>query len=290
MCKWVSLKIVTHIILVIICVCYMCNKKPKIVMKGYKQYDRFVNDMRNVLLWSPIGDIKGEEQLPFFKRKCRFHNCYVTNNRLLLGDTRLFDAIIFNSNSTNLDLPKYRSSGQKYVFLSKQSADAFPVCDAIFDDFFNWTWTYRTDSEIKIRFYSILNLAGEDLGASEYFKWYTKMDPVDYNFKSSLANKYKAAAWFVDDCNTISKREDFVEDLKKSLGKYNLTVDIYGACGDMKCKRKTMAACYWKLKRTYYFYLAFEDSFDKDYVTDSVVHGMKNNAVPVVYGGADYDK
>ncbi|VVD00336.1 unnamed protein product [Leptidea sinapis] len=46
----------------------------------------------------------------------------------------------------------------------------------------------------------------------------------------------------------------------------------------------------YPLKRTYYFYLAFEDSLADDYITDAVLIGYNNNAVPVVYGGAAYER
>ena len=39
------------------------------------------------------------------------------------------------------------------------------------------------------------------------------------------------AAWFVSNCYTHSGRDDFTRELKKYIA-----VDIYGACGDLKCQ------------------------------------------------------
>lgn len=69
-----------------------------------------------------------------------------------------------------------------------------------------------------------------------------------------------------------------------------MTIDIFGKCGNMECRRKTMKPCLWKLRKLYFFYLALEDSFAEDYVTKTVLFAYENNAVPIVYGGADYQR
>lgn len=38
------------------------------------------------------------------------------------------------------------------------------------------------------------------------------------------------------------------------------------------------------------FYLAFENAIDHDFVTGSVLRAFNNDAVPVVYGGANYER
>ncbi|XP_075982374.1 alpha-(1,3)-fucosyltransferase C-like [Anticarsia gemmatalis] len=116
------------------------------------------------------------------------------------------------------------------------------------------------------------------------------MKSIDKLSKSLLQSKSKAAAIFLDKCNTTSKREKFIKQLQIELAKYNLTVDIFGKCGPLKCARKSMNACYYRLKTTYYFYLAFEDSIAPDYITTSVLNGYLHNTVPIVYGGAKYTK
>lgn len=116
------------------------------------------------------------------------------------------------------------------------------------------------------------------------------MRPIDATFISQLTSKTKAAAIFLDKCESRSKREIFLRKLTEELSKFNLTIDVYGKCGTKQCRRNTMNSCYWKLRKIYYFYLAMEDSFAEDFVTESVVFGYKNNAVPVVYGLANYEK
>ena len=43
------------------------------------------------------------------------------------------------------------------------------------------------------------------------------------------------------------------------------------------------------LERDYKFYLAFENSICRDYVTEKFFKSMLYSTVPIVYGGADYE-
>ena len=53
----------------------------------------------------------------------------------------------------------------------------------------------------------------------------------------------------------------------------SLQVDIYGSCGNYSCPRT--AKCFNKLDTEYKFYLAFENSNCKDYITEKFfVNGL----------------
>lgn len=43
------------------------------------------------------------------------------------------------------------------------------------------------------------------------------------------------------------------------------------------------------LEQNYKFYLSFENSFCKDYVTEKLFNILQKNVVPIVYGAVDYD-
>lgn len=95
--------------------------------------------------------------------------------------------------------------------------------------------------------------------------------------------KTKMAAWFVSNCNTDSSRSR----LTKTLQQY-ISVDVYGKCGPFQCPRSRSADCYTLLERDYKFYLSFENSLCKDYVTEKFFKILLYNVVPVVYGKTNY--
>ena len=58
-------------------------------------------------------------------------------------------------------------------------------------------------------------------------------------------------------------------EFAKQLSKH-IALDIYGKCGSMKCPLTKKRECYTKLKRDYKFYLAFENSNCKGYITEKL--------------------
>ena len=60
----------------------------------------------------------------------------------------------------------------------------------------------------------------------------------------------------------------------RELGKY-INVDIYGACGSKRCPRTNTNKCFSILDKEYKFYLAFENSNCKEYITEKFfVNGL----------------
>jgi len=128
-----------------------------------------------------------------------------------------------------------------------------------------------------------------------------------------IKNKTKLVAWVVSRCGVGSKRDDYVNELKKYI-----TVDVYGKCGSLKCDNKSgdienlnpPTGCSKLLKfllfclvykslirllfkgelmeRNYKFYLAFENAIGPDYMTEKFYNTLLFSTVPIVYGGADY--
>ncbi|KAI8440869.1 hypothetical protein MSG28_009172 [Choristoneura fumiferana] len=167
-----------------------------------------------------------------------------------------------------------------------ESSDNQPICDSILDGFFNWTATYKLNSDIKLPYMLIRNKSGHIVGPSVDMTW--DNDMPEYNETSK--NKTRAAAWFVSHCHTRSKREKYAEKLESELHHHNLTLDVYGKCGNLSCTRKQDSQCFELLKNTYFFYLSFENSFAEDYITEKVKNALLNDVVPIVYGAANYSR
>ena len=123
-------------------------------------------------------------------------------------------------------------------------------------DVFNWTSTYRSDSTI-VAPYERWQYYNDNVIAKE--------QPKDY-----AANKTKAVAWFVSNCGARNGRLDYAKELQK-----HIQVDIYGSCGTKRCPRSQADQCFKLLDRDYKFYLAFENSNCKDYITEKFfVNGL----------------
>ncbi|CAL4165914.1 unnamed protein product, partial [Meganyctiphanes norvegica] len=145
---------------------------------------------------------------------------------------------------------------------------------------FNWTMHFRQDSDVSIP-YGVISQIEDPIHAmvnsrSDYW---------------SRKDRDKLAAWMVSHCRTDSARESYVKELKK-----HIRVDIYGGCGNLTCGTAQYQARkdQWKLKECtdvtneYFFYLAFENSICRDYVTEKFFRSLGQDVVPVVMGGADY--
>ncbi|XP_022823472.1 alpha-(1,3)-fucosyltransferase C-like isoform X2 [Spodoptera litura] len=264
----------------------------------YRKVNTLPEDFKYILLWTEKDYAPfyfyGEGQIAFLKNKCQETKCYVVADRNFFGgNLTRFDAIAFNGRNMNSkDLPKTRSRHQQYVYFNTESADNYPVCNKVFNRYFNWTSSYRIDSDIPFGYILIKNKLGDIVGPNKKMSWvktpkYLDEEYIDMN---RIRNKTKAAAWFVSNCRSRSGRLSYVKALKNALKPFNLTVDIYGKCGKLKCSKTHTTNCSELLQKDYYFYMSMENSFAEDYVTEKLLTALRNDVVPIVYGGADYNR
>lgn len=227
-------------------------------------------------------------------RKCKYQNCYIATRADYLYNVTDFDVVLFNSvgiRREEVSMPEKRAPNQKYVFCSQESASNYPL-SVDYNNFFNWTYTYRFDSDITAPYLVVKNAKGEIIGPGTDVNWLKpyEMLPIQRSIKRKLRNKRVAAAWFVSHCNAKSTRQEFVGNLTIHLKKYGHTIDIYGACGYLSCPMGWIEECYALVESDYYFYLSFENSFAVDYVSEKLLTAVEHYAVPVVFGGANYSR
>ena len=146
-----------------------------------------------------------------------------------------------------------------------------------FTDFFNATMTYRTDSDFYWPY-----------GFVEKFPHAPKTDKEMALARRSVTRNYaegksKLAVWLVSHCNTDSRREYYVHILQK----YS-QIDIFGKCGKKFCPWTAASECYARIEIDYKFYLSFENSLCRDYITEKMYNILDLDMVPIVYGAADY--
>jgi len=160
-----------------------------------------------------------------------------------------------------------------WIFYMLESADNTRLDLREYGNVFNWTMTYRRDSDIYHPYGRVEKVLKSPSSPSS--KSSRKLSPS--------VPKPKLVAWVVSNCYTHSNRESYVLELENYI-----PVDKYGSCGNLNCVGDTIADCYSYLSRTYKFYLAFENSVCVDYVTEKFYDCLNYDMVPVVYGGANY--
>ena len=185
---------------------------------------------------------------------------------------------------------------------------------------FNWTMTYRSDSTFPIPYADIVRVMPlpAPIGSPQldrYIKYFGQKAA-----KSTAANgnmvegKVGLAVQFVSNCHSYSRTEAYVRELRRYV-----PVDIYGKCGEFKCSgdkgevqeinsgagidksntaKTTISSsnkrgawdCHKLVATKYKFFLAFEDSICKDFVTEKFFAMFNGDLdmVPVVFGGGNY--
>lgn len=246
---------------------------------------------------TPPFDKFTKGQTLYSDSSCAFKNCFISDDASDFNDTRNFNAVLFNAvdlyeDSESLIPPDTRSSSQKYIFVSTESATTHPIEQGDFDDYFNWTWTYRLDSDIPFQSILVTDAFGQVMGPKKVMHWVDidKMAPTSEYTIDILRKKSIAAAWIVSNCKANNSRLQFANKLKSELNKYGERLDIYGRCGLFDCPDGLEQSCYDTITRDYFFYLSFENSFSEDYVTEEMLIPLKYFAVPIVYGGANYTR
>ena len=97
-------------------------------------------------------------------------------------------------------------------------------------NFFNWTWTYKQESDIPDPYGYLIQKKGHPVPINDpqvpnhNGTYFFKNAVLDMKLKKNLV------FWAVSHCQTYSHRELYVEILKKYI-----PVDIFGRCGPLKC-------------------------------------------------------
>ena len=251
--------------------------------------------------WNDFG--VGTGRTPFLKAQCvgeddgRRAACLTTTDRSLLNHS---DAILFHARDLDPDdlpPPGWRRPHQNYIFFNYES----PVHTDLaklrlhFGNYFNRTMTYRRNSDIvslqpygRIKCAEASPPACVDFPRTSSGQVQEASGPADPAANRGgpvldLTWKNRAAAWFVSNCQTNSRRELLVRNLS-----HYIPVDVYGNCeGGSKCSQHG-DDCDNMLSKHYRFYLSFENSVCPDYVTEKLYRALEHDTVPVVFGGADY--
>lgn len=111
----------------------------------------------------------------------------------------------------------------------------------------------------------------------------------DENFDFFSEKKYGVVAGLISNCGAGTRRLDYINELKKYI-----PVKLFGACGEACPKVSQLtgkeANCKFIIGTEYKFFLAFENSICKDYITEKFFNMLSYNIIPVVLGGGNYSQ
>ena len=232
-------------------------QKARLYPRSNEREDRILNQLAYTVPSKPSRDLqilayggipksvqKGKQQ--FIDDNCNVKDCYLLGNKNA-GAT--VDAVLFQDRISH---PSWKRPANQIwgVFFLESPFHTTGLSG--FENEINFTATYRRDSTIVTPY--------------ERFTFHRGINKIrDEPAKDYLAGKTKMAAWFVSNCNARNGRMEYARELQKYLD-----VDIYGHCGQFKCPRSQTSTCFDKLDKEYKFYLAFENSNCKDYITEKL--------------------
>jgi glycoprotein 3-alpha-L-fucosyltransferase len=245
--------------------------------------------------------------------KCEYKNCRYTCER---DSLKLADALIFHQRdleteliskySTNVfswlenteQIPFKGSIGKKLSNNKNQIwilwNDEATFIDTSFNtisNLFNWTLSYKTDSEVYEGSYGFVRPNQNNI---------TKHDLLNYKkeiYFKQFKKRKNAILWFVSNCQS-KYRIQIALDISKYYPVY-----IYGKCdpleGMSQSERKSKypylsvnsggngecgagSVCEMQKLNTFKYYLAFENKNCTDYLTEKVWRSLNKHIIPIV--------
>uniref|UniRef100_A0A8C1EWC5 Fucosyltransferase n=1 Tax=Cyprinus carpio carpio TaxID=630221 RepID=A0A8C1EWC5_CYPCA len=186
----------------------------------------------------------------------KIHGCHLTNDRGLFNQAH---GVMFHHRDISGDLSNMpqlpRPALQKWVWWNMESpTNTNPI--PLLNDLFNLTSSYRWDSDIPVPYGRITERTEEE-------KKYT------------IPKKDKLVCWIVSHYSPDLKRSHYYTELVKFIN-----VSTYGRHFNNPVNDKE----YSNIVSSCKFYLSFENSIHRDYVTEKLFNALAIGAVPVVIG------
>ncbi|KAL3856178.1 hypothetical protein ACJMK2_010961 [Sinanodonta woodiana] len=254
----------------------------KSVNQEYKTYfmqstQRFSGTPK-ILNWTPFfGAMVWHHEALDCIKTCPW-KCTLTDNKNEIASS---DAVLFHLSDIIYNgylyapfrifrYPSYRSKDQVWVVYNLESLSNLWGNFDSFNGLFNWTVTYRRESDIYL--------------PNAEFRHRTEAEKLEFRTNSKtinfFRNKTKTAVAMISHCSDEARRYKLIQD----LGKY-IDIDIYGRCGK-KCPGDFQSCD--NLQYSYKFYLSFENSNCRDYVTEKFWLRQKFHQIPIVAWDMDW--
>lgn len=184
-------------------------------------------------------------------------NVKITTN---IRDLNKSDIVIFHPNEFDFrNLPKYRPEGQLWVWLNLEPPQNVKYLN-ISDDKFNYTATYRSDSDIFLPYGNFITKSDSFIFQKRFFKPFNERN--------------KKICWLVSNWNS-NFRNRYYEEMKKYMD-----IKVFG--GFTKDPRRYQKC---QIISDCKFYMSFENANHTDYITEKLwYNAYQCGAIPIVLG------
>lgn len=263
-CSSVCLAIVGFLLFLGICQLYLPD--PLTLQTFVSKQNRTVT----LLVWThPFGRYR---KLPDCFEIYQIGGCTLTD------DVRAYpqaDAVIVHhrevaSGTTDLP-PEPRPRAQKWIWMNHESPTHTPWLWH-FEDVFNLTMSYRTDSDIFLPYGYLVPRDHRVKGLLHRLA-----QPLSVPTRSRLLRP-RLLAWVISNWSESHARVAFYYELRQYV-----QVDVFGRAG-MPLPDDSEGDTVVRLVEKYQFYLALENSQHTDYITEKLWNALVAGAIPVVLG------
>ncbi|XP_064599190.1 3-galactosyl-N-acetylglucosaminide 4-alpha-L-fucosyltransferase FUT3-like [Liolophura sinensis] len=235
----------------------------------YKMLPSNSTRVKKILMWT--GFFGNTSFIPKNISIGKNRYCIGTHNRtqLLSSDLVIMHARDMKQGAKSL--PPERRPFQRWAYFVLESPFNRGLDVRQFNGIFNWTLTYRDDTDVAMPYFHVR-------------KRERPLTPANYRelYANIYRSKSKLISYVNSHCHTPhSKRLEYMKELSQYI-----PVDMYGGCFKLKCHINTEDCT--NLLTQYKFYLAMENGNCRDYITEKVGQPLFVwKAVPVVMGGGD---
>ena len=216
---------------------------------------------------APFHRVRNILNISYFQN-CEVNDCIMTFNST---EANVSDAVIFHLWLVRKYPKFHRPQGQVWVMIQHEATQSYiryKRPSPFYRNSFNWTMTYSELSDIYL----------------PYGKLRPTVNRLKRDYIQIARSKSKDALWIVSHCFTNSHRLKYARILEQYI-----TLDILGRCGrNWTCGSRhdhALDNCFDILNSTYRYYLAFENNFCQEYITEKFFENYKYDIIQIVRGG-----
>ncbi|XP_060603588.1 alpha-(1,3)-fucosyltransferase 7-like [Ruditapes philippinarum] len=235
------------------------NRKPRNVNTKYK-----------VLFWLPFNNKNQMKYESTCMQRCPV-KCELTSNKEDISQvdmvnfhlTDLWTEIWKINTKSIIQFPSYRRPDQIWMLTNREPPPNLYGNLRVFNGIFNWTLWYRKDATLHLP-YGYATSLDENEAVVERSRNYYK-------------EKSREVTGVISNCKDTNRRYRFIKELSKYLD-----ITMFGYCYNNVCGDRMKHASCDNVTRQYKFYLSFENSKCKDYVSEKYWQALHRGQIPIV--------